>query len=54
MKTLACGTGATASAIAAFESGMIDCESVKVNVFRRAIGSEVLKKNNYRIPRYIS
>ena len=44
-ETLACGTGATASAIAAFESGMIDFESVKVNVLGGQLEVK-FKKNN--------
>ncbi|MDG1849460.1 MAG: diaminopimelate epimerase [Flavobacteriales bacterium] len=44
-ETLACGTGATASAIAAFEAGLIASESVKVNVLGGQLEVK-FKKNN--------
>ena len=45
-ETLACGTGATATAIAAFEAGVINSETVKVNVLGGQLEVSLSKQEN--------
>jgi len=45
-ETLACGTGATATAIAAFEAGIINSETVKVNVLGGQLEVSLSKQEN--------
>lgn len=45
-ETLACGTGATATAIAAFEAGLIKTERVKVNVLGGQLEVSFSKQEN--------
>ena len=45
-ETLACGTGATATAIAAFEAGLIKAETIKVNVIGGELEVSFSKQEN--------